>query len=212
MLMFNNISESGIYTLVYTFQNQRHEVTYNILVVPTSPVLITPGAYRILNRVSGKMLTSRHSGYAPQFAEELEGDESLSQVWHLVSDPDNAAAFNLQNDADGLYLAATGRSSSIFPAYPFHFLQAMGTQWFEVYDSSSAPRFWSVNKSSLLTLTQSTGVTDFPFALLPYEGTTAIGSVRGNQSKRTTIYNLMGQRVSLNSRGVSIVNGKKVVK
>ncbi len=211
MLSFRNITQSGTYTLQYNVNGQQGEVTYNILVVPSAPTAVQPGTYRILHRPTGLYLTANGLGYSASVEAEASGDEALTQVWHLQASDADATAFNLQNDADRLYISTAGRGTKYAPKYVFRFLQAVGTDWLEVHDNNATARYWTVNEKGKLTVPKTSAITDFPFQLLPYEGATGVGNVVADMSADASVFNLNGQRTSPTQKGVYVSKGKKYI-
>ncbi len=211
VLTFSDIRQSVTQTLHYSVNGRQGEVTYHILVAPVEATAVSPGAYRILHRATGRYLTCKGSGYFASFDEELYGDEALTQVWHLQPGESDATAFNIQNDASRLYINAAGRGSKYAPRYVFSFFQATGTDWLEVRDAGATPKYWTVNTRSQLTLPAGSAITDFPFRLVPYTGATAIDGVSAKGVATAAEYNLMGQPTAPAQRGIHVGKGKKYI-
>ncbi len=212
ILILSDIRQSGTYTLRYNVNGEQGESTYRILVNPATDTPIAPGAYRIRHRATDAYLTTAGSGKLAEFKEEQTGDEVMQQVWHLCASAEDVTAFNLQNDADRLFLSAYGRSTKNAPKYVFGFRQAMGTDWIEVHDASVAPRYWTLNKRNQLSISSNlTSITDFPFVLEPYHGTTAVQTIQAEDRGDAIVYNLKGQRTEPVWRGIYIIGKKKVV-
>lgn len=202
-LTFNKIKESGIYTLDYEVNGEKGQLRYEVLVNDTVDTSITKGDYMIFDRFHNTYLTANKSAKCTMT--EKNEDDILSQVWHFTN---NGTEYNnLQSAKYEQYLRISAKIDDAVQRYPFAFRKAIKTEFYEIHNYIQS--YWGFKDDGTISLSKGKEPTTYPLMLIPY--TTNAIDIPTATNGATTIYNIMGQKLTKPHRGINIINGKKVM-
>lgn len=202
-LTFNKIKESGIYTLDYEVNGEKGQLRYEVLVNDTVDTSIAEGDYMIFDRFHNTYLTANKSAKCTMT--EKNEDDILSQVWHFTN---NGTEYNnLQSAKYEQYLRISAKIDDAVQRYPFAFRKAIKTEFYEIHNYIQS--YWGFKDDGTISLSKGKEPTTYPLMLIPY--TTNAIDIPTATNGATTIYNIMGQKLTKPHRGINIINGKKVM-
>lgn len=202
-LTFNKIKESGTYTLDYEVNGEKGQLRYEVLVNDTVDIPIAEGDYMIFDRFHNTYLTANKSAKCTM-TEKNEND-ILSQVWHFTN---NGTEYNnLQSAKYEQYLRISAKIDDAVQRYPFAFRKAIKTEFYEIHNYIQS--YWGFKDDGTISLSKGKEPTTYPLMLIPY--TTNAIDIPTATNGATTIYNIMGQKLTKPHRGINIINGKKVM-
>ena len=202
-LTFNKIKESGTYTLDYEVNGEKGQLRYEVLVNDTVDIPIAEGDYMIFDRFHNTYLTANKSAKCTMT--EKNEDDILSQVWHFTN---NGTAYNnLQSAKYDQYLRISAKMDDAVQRYPFAFRKAIKTEFYEIHNYIQS--YWGFKDDGTISLSKGKEPTTYPLMLIPY--TTNAIDIPTATNDATTIYNIMGQKLTKPHRGINIINGKKVM-
>lgn len=202
-LTFNKIKESGTYTLDYEVNGEKGQLRYEVLVNDTVDIPIAEGDYMIFDRFHNTYLTANKSAKCTMT--EKNEDDILSQVWHFTN---NGTAYNnLQSAKYDQYLRISAKMDDAVQKYPFAFRKAIKTEFYEIHNYIQS--YWGFKDDGTISLSKGKEPTTYPLMLIPY--TTNAIDIPTATNGATTIYNIMGQKLTKPHRGINIINGKKVM-
>ena len=202
-LTFNKIKESGTYTLDYEVNGEKGQLRYEVLVNDTVDIPIAEGDYMIFDRFHNTYLTANKSAKCTMT--EKNEDDILSQVWHFTN---NGTAYNnLQSAKYDQYLRISAKMDDAVQKYPFAFRKAIKTEFYEIHNYIQS--YWGFKDDGTISLSKGKEPTTYPLMLIPY--TTNAIDIPTATNDATTIYNIMGQKLTKPHRGINIINGKKVM-
>lgn len=202
-LTFNKIKESGIYTLDYEVNGEKGQLRYEVLVNDTVDIPIAEGDYMIFDRFHNTYLTANKSAKCTMT--EKNEDDILSQVWHFTN---NGTEYNnLQSAKYEQYLRISAKIDDAVQRYPFAFRKAIKTEFYEIHNYIQS--YWGFKDNGTISLSNGKEPTTYPLMLIPY--TTNAIDIPTATNGATTIYNIMGQKLTKPHRGINIINGKKVM-
>lgn len=202
-LTFNKIKESGTYTLDYEVNGEKGQLRYEVLVNDTVDIPIAEGDYMIFDRFHNTYLTANKSAKCTMT--EKNEDDILSQVWHFTN---NGTAYNnLQSAKYEQYLRISAKMDDAVQKYPFAFRKAIKTEFYEIHNYIQS--YWGFKDDGTISLSKGKEPTTYPLMLIPY--TTNAIDIPTATNDATTIYNIIGQKLTKPHRGINIINGKKVM-
>ena len=202
-LTFNKIKESGTYTLDYEVNGEKGQLRYEVLVNDTVDIPIAEGDYMIFDRFHNTYLTANKSAKCTMT--EKNEDDILSQVWHFTN---NGTAYNnLQSAKYDQYLRISAKMDDAVQKYPFAFRKAIKTEFYEIHNYIQS--YWGFKDDGTISLSKGKEPTTYPLMLIPY--TTNAIDIPTATNGATTIYNIIGQKLTKPHRGINIINGKKVM-
>ena len=202
-LTFNKIKESGTYTLDYEVNGEKGQLRYEVLVNDTVDIPIAEGDYMIFDRFHNTYLTANKSAKCTMT--EKNEDDILSQVWHFTN---NGTAYNkLQSAKYEQYLRISAKMDDAVQKYPFAFRKAIKTEFYEIHNFIQS--YWGFKDDGTISLSKGKEPTTYPLMLIPY--TTNAIDIPTATNGATTIYNIMGQKLTKPHCGINIINGKKVM-
>lgn len=202
-LTFNKIKESGTYTLDYEVNGEKGQLRYEVLVNDTVDIPIAEGDYMIFDRFHNTYLTANKSAKCTMT--EKNEDDILSQVWHFTN---NGTAYNnLQSAKYDQYLRISAKMDDAVQKYPFAFRKAIKTEFYEIHNYIQS--YWGFKDDGTISLSKGKEPTTYPLMLIPY--TTNAIDIPTATNDATTIYNIMGQKLTKPHCGINIINGKKVM-
>lgn len=202
-LTFNKIKESGIYTLDYEVNGEKGQLRYEVLVNDTVDIPIAEGDYMIFDRFHNTYLTANKSVKCTMT--EKNEDDILSQVWHFTN---NGTEYNnLQSAKYEQYLRISAKMDDAVQKYPFAFRKAIKTEFYEIHNYIQS--YWGFKDDGTISLSKGKEPTTYPLMLIPY--TTNAIDIPTATNGATTIYNIMGQKLTKPHSGINIINGKKVM-
>lgn len=202
-LTFNKIKESGTYTLDYEVNGEKGQLRYEVLVNDTVDIPIAEGDYMIFDRFHNTYLTANKSAKCTMT--EKNEDDILSQVWHFTN---NGTAYNnLQSAKYEQYLRISAKMDDAVQKYPFAFRKAIKTEFYEIHNYIQS--YWGFKDDGTISLSKGKEPTTYPLMLIPY--TTNAIDIPTATNGATTIYNIMGQKLTKPHSGINIINGKKVM-
>ena len=202
-LTFNKIKESGTYTLDYEVNGEKGHLRYEVLVNDTVDIPIAEGDYMIFDRFHNTYLTANKSAKCTMT--EKNEDDILSQVWHFTN---NGTAYNnLQSAKYEQYLRISAKMDDAVQKYPFAFRKAIKTEFYEIHNYIQS--YWGFKDDGTISLSKGKEPTTYPLMLIPY--TTNAIDIPTATNGATTIYNIMGQKLTKPHCGINIINGKKVM-
>lgn len=202
-LTFNKIKESGIYTLDYEVNGEKGQLRYEVLVNDTVDTSIAEGDYMIFDRFHNTYLTANKSAKCTMT--EKNEDDILSQVWHFTNN--GTENNNLQSAKYEQYLRISAKIDDAVQRYPFAFRKAIKTEFYEIHNYIQS--YWGFKDDGTISLSKGKEPTTYPLMLIPY--TTNAIDIPTATNGATTIYNIMGQKLTKPHRGINIINGKKVM-
>lgn len=202
-LTFNKIKESGIYTLDYEVNGEKGQLRYEVLVNDTVDIPIAEGDYMIFDRFHNTYLTANKSAKCTMT--EKNEDDILSQVWHFTNN--GTENNNLQSAKYEQYLRISAKIDDAVQRYPFAFRKAIKTEFYEIHNYIQS--YWGFKDDGTISLSKGKEPTTYPLMLIPY--TTNAIDIPTATNGATTIYNIMGQKLTKPHRGINIINGKKVM-
>lgn len=202
-LTFNKIKESGTYTLDYEVNGEKGHLRYEVLVNDTVDIPIAEGDYMIFDRFHNTYLTANKSAKCTMT--EKNEDDILSQVWHFTN---NGTEYNnLQSAKYEQYLRISAKMDDAVQKYPFAFRKAIKTEFYEIHNYIQS--YWGFKDDGTISLSKGKEPTTYPLMLIPY--TTNAIDIPTATNGATTIYNIMGQKLTKPHCGINIINGKKVM-
>lgn len=202
-LTFNKIKESGTYILDYEVNGEKGQLRYEVLVNDTVDIPIAEGDYMIFDRFHNTYLTANKSAKCTMT--EKNEDDILSQVWHFTN---NGTAYNnLQSAKYEQYLRISAKMDDAVQKYPFAFRKAIKTEFYEIHNYIQS--YWGFKDDGTISLSKGKEPTTYPLMLIPY--TTNAIDIPTATNGATTIYNIMGQKLTKPHSGINIINGKKVM-
>lgn len=202
-LTFNKIKESGTYTLDYEVNGEKGQLRYEVLVNDTVDIPIAEGDYMIFDRFHNTYLTANKSAKCAMT--EKNEDDILSQVWHFTN---NGTAYNnLQSAKYEQYLRISAKMDDAVQKYPFAFRKAIKTEFYEIHNYIQS--YWGFKDDGTISLSKGKEPATYPLMLIPY--TTNAIDIPTATNGATTIYNIMGQKLTKPHCGINIINGKKVM-
>lgn len=202
-LTFNKIKESGTYTLDYEVNGEKGQLRYEVLVNDTVDIPIAEGDYMIFDRFHNTYLTANKSAKCTMT--EKNEDDILSQVWHFTN---NGTAYNnLQSAKYEQYLRISAKMDDAVQKYPFAFRKAIKTEFYEIHNYIQS--YWGFKDDGTISLSKGKEPATYPLMLIPY--TTNAIDIPTATNGATTIYNIMGQKLTKPHCGINIINGKKVM-
>lgn len=202
-LTFNKIKESGTYTLDYEVNGEKGHLRYEVLVNDTVDIPIAEGDYMIFDRFHNTYLTANKSAKCTMT--EKNEDDILSQVWHFTN---NGTAYNnLQSAKYEQYLRISAKMDDAVQKYPFAFRKAIKTEFYEIHNYIQS--YWGFKDDGTISLSKGKEPATYPLMLIPY--TTNAIDIPTATNGATTIYNIMGQKLTKPHCGINIINGKKVM-
>lgn len=202
-LTFNKIKESGIYTLDYEVNGEKGQLRYEVLVNDTVDIPIAEGDYMIFDRFHNTYLTANKSAKCTMT--EKNEDDILSQVWHFTN---NGTEYNnLQSAKYEQYLRISAKIDDAVQRYPFAFRKAIKTEFYEIHNYIQS--YWGFKDDGTISLSKGKEPATYPLMLIPY--TTNAIDIPTATNGATTIYNIMGQKLTKPHCGINIINGKKVM-
>lgn len=202
-LTFNKIKESGIYTLDYEVNGEKGQLRYEVLVNDTVDTSIAEGDYMIFDRFHNTYLTANKSAKCTMT--EKNEDDILSQVWHFTNN--GTENNNLQSAKYEQYLRISAKIDDAVQRYPFAFRKAIKTEFYEIHNYIQS--YWGFKDDGTISLSNGKEPTTYPLMLTPY--TTNAIDIPTATNGTTTIYNIMGQKLTKPHCGINIINGKKVM-
>lgn len=209
---YDNLQTSVIDTLVYTIYGKSDTLYYAAYISDSLDSAIPEGYYLIRDRFHDTYLTNNSvegTAYAyATFTPKKEGEALQEQVWKITNENANGPCYDLLNLADQRYLALTMRMTAS-TLTPYYFRKASGTDWYHI--RNKRPCYFTIGADGTVDHATYWEPTCFPIELIPYHDPTGIHSTTADRPADDKCYNLCGQRVSANYKGVIIRNGKKYI-
>ncbi len=209
---YDDLRTTVVDTLVYTIRDTSDTVYYAAYVSDSLDCAVPDGYYLIRDRFHDTYLTNNTIegtafAYAT-FTPKKEGDALHAQAWKITNENPEGPCYDLLNLADQRYLALTMRMTASTKA-PYCFRKATGTDWYHIHNKR--PCYFTIDANGEVDHATHLSPTNFPVELIPYnvpEGIRQANSDRPADGKR---YNIAGQRVDTNYKGLIIRNGKKYI-
>lgn len=209
---YDNIQETVVDTLVYTIYGKSDTVCYAAYVSDTLDGAIPDGYYLIRDRFHDTYLTNNTvegTAYAyATFTAKKEGDALQQQAWKITNENADGPCYDLLNLADQRYLALTMRMTTSTRT-PYYFRKATGTNWYHIHNKR--PCYFTIGADGTVDHATYSVPTCFPIELIPYNDPTGIRDVTDSKPADDKCYNVSGQRVGSNYKGLIIRNGKKYI-
>lgn len=210
-LTLADLSESTTARLVYSMNGETlATIDYELMVHPKNDAVIEVGNYLIYHPATNTYLTNTAGADASPSLQPLDGtisNPSAKQVWNIYHT--TSTRYDIISMADSLYLSATG--AMVERSYRAHRITtAAGTDYIQFYNST--PTYWTVERDGTIGYGATDTLTDFPFRLIAVELPDDIHGIISTQRQgEKTIYNLQGQRLGAPSKGLNIIDGKKIL-
>lgn len=209
---YNDIQTTIVDTLVYTLFGKSDTVCYVAYLSDTLDSAIPEGYYLIRDRFHDTYLTNNTVEGLPYanatFTAKKEGDALQQQAWKVTNENVDGPCYDLQNLADQRYLALTMRMTASTRA-PYYFRKATGTQWYHL--RNKRPCYFTINDDGTVDHTTYYVPTNFPVELIPYTLPAGIHDIHDDKVSDDKRYNIQGQRVGADYKGLIIHNGKKYI-
>ncbi len=209
---YNDIQTTIVDTLVYTLFGKSYTVCYVAYLSDTLDSAIPEGYYLIRNRFHDTYLTNNTVEGLPYanatFTAKKEGDALQQQAWKVTNENVDGPCYDLQNLADQRYLALTMRMTASTRT-PYYFRKATGTQWYHL--RNKRPCYFTINDDGTVDHTTYYVPTNFPVELIPYTLPAGIHDIHADKVSDDKRYNIQGQRVGADYKGLIIHNGKKYI-
>ena len=209
---YNDIQTTIVDTLVYTLFGKSYTVCYVAYLSDTLDSAIPEGYYLIRDRFHDTYLTNNTVEGLPYanatFTAKKEGDALQQQAWKVTNENVDGPCYDLQNLADQRYLALTMRMTASTRT-PYYFRKATGTQWYHL--RNKRPCYFTINDDGTVDHTTYYVPTNFPVELIPYTLPAGIHDIHADKVSDDKRYNIQGQRVRADYKGLIIHNGKKYI-
>lgn len=209
---YNDIQTTIVDTLVYTLFGKSDTVCYVAYLSDTLDSAIPEGYYLIRDRFHDTYLTNNTVEGLPYanatFTAKKEGDALQQQAWKVTNENVDGPCYDLQNLADQRYLALTMRMTASTRT-PYYFRKATGTQWYHL--RNKRPCYFTINDDGTVDHTTYYVPTNFPVELIPYTLPAGIHDIHDDKVSDDKRYNIQGQRVGADYKGLIIHNGKKYI-
>ena len=209
---YNDIQTTIVDTLVYTLFGKSDTVCYVAYLSDTLDSAIPEGYYLIRDRFHDTYLTNNTVEGLPYanatFTAKKEGDALQQQAWKVTNENVDGPCYDLQNLADQRYLALTMRMTASTRT-PYYFRKATGTQWYHL--RNKRPCYFTINDDGTVDHTTYYVPTNFPVELIPYTLPAGIHDIHADKVLDDKRYNIQGQRVRADYKGLIIHNGKKYI-
>ena len=209
---YNDIQTTIVDTLVYTLFGKSDTVCYVAYLSDTLDSAIPEGYYLIRDRFHDTYLTNNTVEGLPYanatFTAKKEGDALQQQAWKVTNENVDGPCYDLQNLADQRYLALTMRMTASTRT-PYYFRKATGTQWYHL--RNKRPCYFTINDDGTVDHTTYYVPTNFPVELIPYTLPAGIHDIHADKASDDKRYNIQGQRVGADYKGLIIHNGKKYI-
>lgn len=209
---YNDIQATIVDTLVYTLFGKSYTVCYVAYLSDTLDSAIPEGYYLIRDRFHDTYLTNNTVEGLPYanatFTAKKEGDALQQQAWKVTNENVDGPCYDLQNLADQRYLALTMRMTASTRT-PYYFRKATGTQWYHL--RNKRPCYFTINDDGTVDHTTYYVPTNFPVELIPYTLPAGIHDIHADKASDDKRYNIQGQRVGADYKGLIIHNGKKYI-
>lgn len=209
---YNDIQATIVDTLVYTLFGKSYTVCYVAYLSDTLDSAIPEGYYLIRDRFHDTYLTNNTVEGLPYanatFTAKKKGDALQQQAWKVTNENVDGPCYDLQNLADQRYLALTMRMTASTRT-PYYFRKATGTQWYHL--RNKRPCYFTINDDGTVDHTTYYVPTNFPVELIPYTLPAGIHDIHADKASDDKRYNIQGQRVGADYKGLIIHNGKKYI-
>lgn len=209
---YNDIQTTIVDTLVYTLFGKSYTVCYVAYLSDTLDSAIPEGYYLIRDRFHDTYLTNNTVEGLPYanatFTAKKEGDALQQQAWKVTNENVDGPCYDLQNLADQRYLALSMRMTASTRT-PYYFRKATGTQWYHL--RNKRPCYFTINDDGTVDHTTYYVPTNFPVELIPYTLPAGIHDIHADKASDDKRYNIQGQRVGADYKGLIIHNGKKYI-
>lgn len=209
---YNDIQTTIVDTLVYTLFGKSYTVCYVAYLSDTLDSAIPEGYYLIRDRFHDTYLTNNTVEGLPYanatFTAKKEGDALQQQAWKVTNENVDGPCYDLQNLADQRYLALSMRMTASTRT-PYYFRKATGTQWYHL--RNKRPCYFTINDDGTVDHTTYYVPTNFPVELIPYTLPAGIHDIHADKVSDDKRYNIQGQRVGVDYKGLIIHNGKKYI-
>lgn len=209
---YNDIQTTIVDTLVYTLFGKSYTVCYVAYLSDTLDSAIPEGYYLIRDRFHDTYLTNNTVEGLPYanatFTAKKEGDALQQQAWKVTNENVDGPCYDLQNLADQRYLALTMRMTASTRT-PYYFRKATGTQWYHL--RNKRPCYFTINDDGTVDHTTYYVPTNFPVELIPYTLPAGIHDIHADKASDDKRYNIQGQCVGADYKGLIIHNGKKYI-
>ena len=209
---YNDIQTTIVDTLVYTLFGKSDTVCYVAYLSDTLDSAIPEGYYLIRDRFHDTYLTNNTVEGLPYanatFTAKKEGDALQQQAWKVTNENVDGPCYDLQNLADQRYLALSMRMTASTRT-PYYFRKATGTQWYHL--RNKRPCYFTINDDGTVDHTTYYVPTNFPVELIPYTLPAGIHDIHADKVLDDKRYNIQGQRVRADYKGLIIHNGKKYI-
>lgn len=209
---YNDIQTTIVDTLVYTLFGKSYTVCYVAYLSDTLDSAIPEGYYLIRDRFHDTYLTNNTVEGLPYanatFTAKKEGDALQQQAWKVTNENVDGPCYDLQNLADQRYLALTMRMTASTRT-PYYFRKATGTQWYHL--RNKRPCYFTINDDGTVDHTTYYVPTNFPVELIPYTLPAGIHDIHADKVSDDKRYNIQGQRMGADYKGLIIHNGKKYI-
>lgn len=209
---YNDIQTTIVDTLVYTLFGKSDTVCYVAYLSDTLDSAIPEGYYLIRDRFHDTYLTNNTVEGLPYanatFTAKKEGDALQQQAWKVTNENFDGPCYDLQNLADQRYLALSMRMTASTRT-PYYFRKATGTQWYHL--RNKRPCYFTINDDGTVDHTTYYVPTNFPVELIPYTLPAGIHDIHADKVSDDKRYNIQGQRVGADYKGLIIHNGKKYI-
>jgi len=166
-LLFENIQETGHYSVTYTFDSNEYSLDFHIYVIIMNKT-INNGNYFIKNASDGKYLTNTGSS-APVFDNLSEND--LEQGWTIAKD---GTRYKIVSMSDNRFLNEYGVFSlnpyySTWNTYTLHGVDN-GNLYAIQNGGSAGTNYWTIdNSSETINGKGATAMSVLPFEIVPYQ-------------------------------------------
>ena len=209
---YNDIQTTIVDTLVYTLFGKSDTVCYVAYLSDTLDSAIPEGYYLIRDRFHDTYLTNNTVEGLPYanatFTAKKEDDALQQQAWKVTNENVDGPCYDLQNLADQRYLALSMRMTASTRT-PYYFRKATGTQWYHL--RNKRPCYFTINDDGTVDHTTYYVPTNFPVELIPYTLPAGIHDIHADKVSDDKRYNIQGQRVGADYKGLIIHNGKKYI-
>lgn len=209
---YDDIQTTIVDTLVYTLFGKSDTVCYVAYLSDTLDSAIPEGYYLIRDRFHDTYLTNNTVEGQPYayatFTAKKEGDALQQQAWKVTNENVDGPCYDLQNLADQRYLALTMRMTASTRT-PYYFRKATGTQWYHL--RNKRPCYFTINDDGTVDHTTYYVPTNFPIELIPYTLPAGIHDIHADKVSDDKRYNIQGQRVGADYKGLIIRNNKKYI-
>ena len=207
-LELTNLTQSIEVEASFTLSGKTYVQRFAVFVPDAEDKLLEPGNYVVVHVPTQRLLTHHGMGEPVTFEEGNAESPRDEQVWFV--NRRNSAKYALISLPDSFAISSSIRLSSS-TSYSYNLSLAVGSNRLALSSGYSTRNYWIVGSEGTISTKQASTPTSFPFELVPVSDGTAIRQIVVGEMVKDKLYDLSGRQVMNPTRGLYIINGKKVI-